>query len=150
MSDARGVRRHLEPRPVDLLTPLEKLCFIVVKAREFDAKVEVTEPDPGSNPTDDNDAVVLEDFADDPTYQELIGAIEMLNDDERIELLALVWLGRGDFEPSDWRAAMAQAREIHDAREPGYLVGTPLLADFVEEGLNLLGHSCEDVEMQHL
>jgi len=49
----------------------EKVCFIIMKAREFDAKDEVSEPDPGSNPSDDKDAAVLEDHSDDPVVEEL-------------------------------------------------------------------------------
>ena len=41
----------------------EKVCFIIIKAKEFDAKDEVTEPDSGSNPSDDKDIAVLEDHA---------------------------------------------------------------------------------------
>ena len=58
----------------DLLTiSPEKVCFVIIKAREFDAKDEVTEPDPGSNPSDDRDAAVLEDHLDDPVLEELTG-----------------------------------------------------------------------------
>lgn len=146
----RRIIRHREAPPVPLVTPLETLCFIVIKAREFDAKVEVVDPDSGSNAADEAEVAILEDFADDPTRQELVGALEQLDDDQRIEVLALVWLGRGDFEPGDWRQALAQAREVHDRRETDYLAGTPLLADYIEAGLDLLGHSCADIEAQHL
>ena len=49
----------------------EKVCFVIIKAREFDAKDEVTEPDPGSNPSDDRNAAILEDHDDDPVVEEL-------------------------------------------------------------------------------
>jgi uncharacterized protein DUF3775 len=58
--------------------------------------------------------------------------------------LALMWLGRGDFDRSEWRAALAQAREIHNAHETSYLLGTPLLADYLEEGIAALGFSLQD------
>src|SRR5690242_1296135 len=92
----------MEPTPqIELSTSLEKLAFLVIKAREFDGKVEPIEPDPGSNPADDDEREVLEDYAGDPTYEELVDALDNLNEDELVEVMALVWLGRGDYEPED-------------------------------------------------
>lgn len=147
---AGKIRHHREPNPVELTTSIDKLCFIVVKAKEFDAKVDVVEPDPGGNPSDDADREVLEDYPDDPTYQELYDAIAMLNDDEQIEVLALTWLGRGDYDGDEWKQALADAAAAHNASEPGYLIGTPLLGDYLEEGLDKLGHSCGDTAVEHL
>jgi hypothetical protein len=73
----------------------EKVCFIIVKAREFDVKDIVTEPDPASSPTDDGMVSVLEDHSDDPIAQELRSFINALTEDEQIDLVALTWLGRG-------------------------------------------------------
>ena len=87
-------------------------------------------------------------FRQAPTiYQELVDAINGLNDPERIELLALTWLGRGDYAKEEWRDAVEEARRIHDEKETQYLVGTPLLADYLEEGLSQLGYSLEDCEI---
>jgi len=135
---------------VELSISLDKLGFIILKAREFDAKVDPVEPDPGSNPADDDEREVLEDYADDPTYEELVDAIENLNEDEVAELIALAWLGRGDYEAAEWQQAVADAREARNERAVSYLVGTPNLADEIEEGLSSLGLSIEDVEHQHL
>lgn len=139
-----------EPQTVELSINHEKLGFIIIKAREFDAKVEPVEPDPGSNPTDDDQREVLEDYADDPTYVELFEAIEGLDEDALVELVALVWLGRGDYESSEWEEALKAAREAHNDRTADYLVGTPNLSDELEEGLAKLGISIEDVESSHL
>jgi Protein of unknown function (DUF3775) len=87
----------------------EKVCFIIVKAREFDAKDEVTEPDPGSNPSDDKDAAVLEDHSDDPVVEELTSLINSLSEDEQIDLVALMWLGRDDYSASDWPTVREEA-----------------------------------------
>jgi hypothetical protein len=62
----------------------EKVCFIIIKAREFDAKDQVTEPDPGSNPSDDKDTAVLEDHEDDPVVEELTSLINSLSEDELV------------------------------------------------------------------
>jgi hypothetical protein len=70
------------------------VCFIILKAHAFDAKVDVIEPDPGSNPSDDELREVIEDDEDDADYTELKAAIDSLNEDEQIDLVALTWLGR--------------------------------------------------------
>ena len=130
-----------------LTIPLENLAFIIIKAREFDAEVPPVDEDSGSNPSDDAEWDVLQASADNPTYQELVDAINGLGDPERIELLALSWLGRGDYAKEEWRDAVEEARRIHDEKETQYLIGTPLLADYLEEGLSQLGYSLEDYEI---
>ena len=128
----------------------EKVCFIIIKAREFDAKDEVTEPDPGSNPSDDMDLAVLEDHSDDPVVEELTSLIDSLTEDEQIDLVALAWLGRDDYSASDWPAVREEAARAHNKRTAAYLLGTPLLGDFLEEGLSLLGRSCAEFEIGRL
>ncbi|MGO8919079.1 MAG: DUF3775 domain-containing protein [Stellaceae bacterium] len=130
--------------------PLETLAFIVVKARTFDAKVEPLDLDDASNPADDGERAVLEDYAGDATYSELVAALAQLNIDQMDELLAIVWLGRGDYGKEGWREALAIARQRHDQRAPAYLAGIPLLADYIEEGLDALGYSLEGIEDEHL
>lgn len=133
-----------------LKTPLEQLAYIVEKAREFDAETAPVDSDTGSNPSDDNDVSILEASGDNPTEQELAAALESLDDEQRIELLALMWLGRGDFEREEWKEALAQARGVHNEHETDYLIGTPLLADYLEIGLDVLGYSLEDYEKNRL
>src|SRR5262245_16377446 len=128
----------------------EKVCFIIIKAREFDAKDEVTEPDPGSNPSDDSNTAILEDHDPDPVFEELTSFVNSLSEDEQIDLVALTWLGRDDYSASDWLAVRAEAAQAHNKRTASYLLGTPLLADFLEEGLSVLGRSCTEFEMTHL
>jgi hypothetical protein len=128
----------------------ETVCFIIVKAREFDAKVEPDDPDSGSNPSDDKDIEILEDLPDDPTLEELQGAIDQLNEDESLDLVALTWVGRGDFTKEQLRDARAQARDIPRADRARYLVGTPMLGDYLEEALAALGYSCEEYEIERL
>jgi hypothetical protein len=125
----------------------EKVCYIIIKAREFDVKVEPDDPDSGSNPSDDRGVDVLEDLADDPTYEELRSVLTALNEDETLDLVALTWVGRGDYTEADWREARDQARDIPLSDRPRYLMGTPLLGDYLEEGLSAFGHSCEDFEI---
>ena len=130
-----------------LIIPLEKLAYIIIKAREFDADVPTVDDDSGSNPSDDAEWDVLESGSDNPAHQELVDALNSLTDPERVEVLALTWLGRGDYGKEDWREVLEEARRIHDEKETEYLVGTPLLADYLEEGLSQLGYSIEDFEI---
>jgi len=133
-----------------LTIPLEKLTYIIEKAREFDAEVPADPDEGGSNEADDDEREILLDTPDNPTLQELRGAIEGLNSDEQEELLALIWLGRGDYAANEWREALREARSARTATEADYLIGTPLLADYLEEGVAALGLSLEDYERGHL
>lgn len=130
--------------------PLEKVCYIVIKAREFDVKEAPVEEDRGSNPADEGMMEVLADYPDDPTYEELKSFLDDLNRDEFVDLLALVWIGRGDYTAQEWNEVVKEARSVVDKKAPDYLLGIPLLADFLEEGLNALGYSCLDEEKANL
>jgi hypothetical protein len=136
--------------PVELIISPQKIGFIIVKAREYDAKVEPDDEDSGSNPADDLETDVLEDFRDDATLEELTAAIDSLNEDEVIDLIALAWIGRGDFQKGDWREARALADERHRPHSATYLVGMPALGDYLEEGLAALGYSATDLGADHL
>jgi len=122
----------------------EKLCFIIAKAREFDVKDVVTDPDDASNPTDDAMLAVLEDHPDDPVLQELTGFIGALSEDEQIDLVALSWLGRGDGTIDDWDDLRAEASRAHNRRTASYLLGMPLLSNHLEDALAQFGTSCDD------
>ena len=137
------------PAGVLTISP-EKVFFVIVKAREFDAKDPVTDPNDGSNPTDDGEAAVLEDHRDDPTVFEIISFIRAMSVDEQIDLVALAWLGRDDYTAADWASVREEAAAAHNKRTATYLLGMPLLGDFLEEGLSLLGYSIEEYEAAHL
>ena len=126
-----------------LTIPLEKLAYIIEKAREFDAQVP-SDAEEGSNAADDDEREILLDTPDNPTEQELRDAIDGLSIPERQELLALMWLGRGDYDAESWSEALQQARQTQSASETAYLLGTPLLGDYIEEGVAALGLSLED------
>jgi hypothetical protein len=128
----------------------EKVFFVIVKAREFDAKDPVTDPNDGSNPTDDGEAAVLEDHRDDPTVQEIISFINAKSVDEQVDLVALAWLGRDDYEAADWASVRQEAAAAHNKRTATYLLGMPQLGDFLEEGLSVLGYSIEEYETGRL
>lgn len=135
---------------VELTIDPETVCFLIVKAREFDVKVDPDDPDSGSNPSDDKEIDILENRRSDPTYAELMGTLEALNEDELSDLVALTWIGRGDFTKDEWAEAKEEARSNSAKTTPDYLLGTPLLGDYLENGFTDLGYSCEEIEEDHL
>jgi hypothetical protein len=121
----------------------DKIGFVILKAREMAAKVAAW--DDGA--TSDHDAEsILEDFSDDATQAELKEFIRDLNEDEQASLVALAWIGRGSFAPEELAEAVATARAERTNRTEDYLLGMPLLPDYLEEGLDRLGYSVEDTE----
>jgi hypothetical protein len=124
-----------------------KVGFVIVKAREIAAKVAAW--DDGA--TSDHDAEsILESFSEDATADELKGFIRDLNEDEQASLVALAWIGRGSFGPEELDDALATARSEHTNRTEDYLIGMPLLPDYLEEALDRLGYSVEDAEDESL
>jgi len=130
----------------DLAISAGKVAAILAKARRFDVKDAVTDPDSSSNASDDAMLSVLEDHSDDPVQTELAAIIRGLNEDEQIDLVALAWLGRGDGDLDDWDDIRAEASRAHNKRTAEYLLGIPLLGDLLEEGLAQFGHSMEEFE----
>ncbi len=93
---------------------------------------------------------MLEAYEDDPSFAEAKEAIDDLNWDEQCQLVALAWVGRGDFSTDEWEEALALARDHHNEHTSLYLLGMPLLSDYLEEGLAAFDLSCQDFEMGHL
>ncbi|MDB5594346.1 MAG: hypothetical protein JWM36_1307 [Hyphomicrobiales bacterium] len=125
----------------------DKVCYIIVKAREYNGTDEVGGD--ASNATDDGFSSALTENNERPVRAELVSFINNLNDDEKVELVALCWMGRGDFE-GDWKGAMAEARGPGAYRTANYLLDMPLLADYLEDGLSGFDLSCEDMERGRL
>lgn len=124
----------------------EDVGYLIVKAREFDVKEANSDPDSGSNATDDNMIDVLEDNGSDPVASEIAGFINSLSEEEKIDLVALMRLGRGDGTIEEWddlrrEAADERERNRYTAR---YLLGEPLLGDYLADGLAAFGLSWVD------
>jgi ABC-type sugar transport system substrate-binding protein len=112
-----------------------KVAHVIQRAREVDVKVGAWD-----SPDDDGDAdAILEMRSDDATAQELADFIAGLTEDEQTALVALVWIGRETFEPEEWDEAVATARDEATAPTEDYLMGIPLLADYLEAGLERMG-----------
>ena len=123
---------------------VSKVCFIVAKAHAFDAQDEIVVEDSGSNPVDDGLRDVLESQSGDATVEELKDAIAQLNIDEQCQLVALAWIGRGDYTKDEWREALRIAAQRHTEHTAEYLIGMPLLGEYLEAGLDAFGFSCGD------
>jgi hypothetical protein len=125
----------------------QTLAFIVLKAKAFGALVASDDPSDASDAIDDRFVDALEDEGDNPTRRELAAAIAGLDVDAQAALVALAWLGRGDYGAEDWEEALAAARERGEAATWRYLTGLPLLGDYLEEGADRLGISLIDEEI---
>ncbi|MDH2343927.1 DUF3775 domain-containing protein [Bradyrhizobium sp. SSUT77] len=129
----------------ELAISAEKVAFIIEKAREFDVKEGNSDPDSGSNATDDTAVDVLGDDGADPVVNELGSFIVAMNEDEQIDLVTLTWLGRGDGTIDDWNDLRARAVEARgEYRSPRretahYLLGEPMLGDLLADGLDEFG-----------
>ena len=124
---------------------LDKVCDLIIRAKAVDVKDVGVDPDSGSNPIDDGNLDSLVASPDDATEEEVRDVIAGLNDDERADLIALVYIGRGDMEPEEWGDAVRLAKEREDAMSisaADWLLGIPNLGDLLDEGLALMGRSC--------
>lgn len=124
----------------------ETVCQIIQLAREFQAKEEVVIPEMPDSPSDDWGRQVLADHLGDMTYQFTRDLIDELEDDQQITLVALMWVGRGDYERAEWKEAVRTAMDERSGHTADYLLATPMVADYLEEALRLHGHSCEQEE----
>jgi Protein of unknown function (DUF3775) len=126
----------------------EKVDRIIVRAREYDVKEGDSDPDEGSNAIDDGMADVLEDKPEeDAVRQELVSFISGLDEEEQANLIALAWLGRGTYSLSEWQEALDTARLEHKKRAAQYLLGLPLLGDYLADGLAAFGEQFSENEV---
>ena len=128
----------------ELAISSDKVAFLIEKAREFDVKETDTDVDSGSNGADDNMIDVLQDSGDDPVVQEIAGFISAMTEEEQIDLVALMRLGRGDGSIEEWDDLRAEAAEGRNGRTARYLLGEPLLGDYLAAGLDEFGLSWSD------
>jgi Protein of unknown function (DUF3775) len=135
---------------IDLSISTDQVCFIIIKAREFEVTEASSGLEAGSNASDDRMVAVLEARRNDPVFAEIKEFINALDVDQQIDLVALAWVGRGDFDMSEWAMARDEAAAAHNNRTAEYLLGMPLLSEFLEDALSDAGRSCEDLEREHL
>jgi len=117
----------------------EKVTYVIVKTREFDAKEDAPYEDPGGNASDDGDHQILSDQPDDSVYEELTTFLTSLSDEELCELHAMVMLGRGDVDMENWADAVQTAQDDLDESTPKHLLEIPLISDYLTEALSQFG-----------
>jgi hypothetical protein len=123
-----------------------KVAHVIIRAREYDAKTGSWEDTQVNGFHEGDSESILENFSTDSTRSELAEFIAALNEDEQASLVALAWLGRGSFSPDEFDDAIETAKAERVNKTEDYLLGMPLLADYLEEGLDKLGYSVEEVE----
>jgi hypothetical protein len=128
----------------ELAISAEKIRFLIEKTREFDVKEANTDPDSGSDGADDKMIDVLEDNGEDPVVREITGFISAMTEDEQIDLVALMRLGRGDGSIDDWADLRREAADGRNGRTARYLLGEPLVSDYLAEGLDAFGLTWSD------
>lgn len=121
------------------------VCRIIDLAKEFQAQEGVVIPATSGGSEIDSDQMMqtLAAHADDLTYQQLKAEIDDLEQRQQAELVALMWLGRGDYDVDDWKDIHQQAQEQWTPHTAEYLLSTPQVVEYLSDGLEQLGFSCE-------
>jgi hypothetical protein len=128
---------------IELTLSLDKLCNIIALAREFHVKGASSDPSASATEDDDIALATLEDRPADPTEAELRQLIEDLSEDAKLDLVALAWMARNDRSLNDWAELRRHAIEQATTPTAKYLMGMPLLADYLSAGLAALGRDCD-------
>ena len=131
----------------ELRISTEKVCALIEAARELAGKVPSTAGDKTTT-GDDSELVTIEEPEgngenEDARRRETVEFIAGLNVEEQTDLLALIMLGRGDYEIDDWDAAVSEAEARIAARDPDYMIGDAALPEYLGDGLEALGRNCD-------
>src|SRR3954468_15294899 len=137
---------------MDPLTPLDTLCRIIFRAREYEAQTASDydrDEDPDNIDDEQEGALsVLEDDVNTSVEEELQAAFEDLGEDQLAEVVAFCWVGQGTYEAADWDEAMEEAQSlVNDGAEGAIseLLEQPMLASVLESGLAAFELSCDGI-----
>jgi hypothetical protein len=136
---------------MELLTPLDSICRLILRAKELEAQVPAADPEQDPDDVDDLDdedgaaLSVLEDELNDSVEEEVQAQLDELADDQLSEIVALAWVGRGTYDVSEWDEALAEAAELDTEERIDELTDMPLLGGHLEAGLAAFDYSCEGV-----
>ena len=136
---------------MELLTPLETLCRLILRARELEAQVPALDPDEDPEDVDDRDdegnqaLSTLEDELNTGVEEEVQALLDDLADDQLAETVALAWVGRGTYDASEWDDAFSEASDLNNDERIDELMDMPLLAGHLEAGLAAFDYSCDGV-----
>lgn len=137
---------------MDPLTPLDTLCRIILRGREYEAQTP-TDYDGNEAPdnVDDTDVKtlsVLDDEINDSVEEELLAVLEDLGEDQLAEVLAFTWVGQGTYDASDWDEAMEEAQSLVTEGSAGAideLMEQPMFASVLEAGLAAFDLNCDGI-----
>jgi hypothetical protein len=124
----------------------DKVAHVILRAREVDVKTEAWDDESDLDGDDVDNETILEDLPEDATRQELKEFLESLNEDELASLIALAWIGRGTYAPTEVEEAISTAKAEHGGNGVAYLFSLPLLPNYLEDGLDELGISAQEAE----
>ncbi len=138
---------------MELLTPLETICRLVLRAKELEARVPAGAPGEDPDDIDDFDddgegggtLSVLEDELNESVEEEVRATLDDLAEDQLAEILALAWVGRGTWEAGEWDEAFAEASDLDPDERIEELLDMPLLGGHLEAGLAAFDYSCDGV-----
>lgn len=138
---------------MELLTPLETICRLILRAKELEAQVPADDPDEDPDDVDDfqdedeggGTLSVLEDELNETVEEEVRVTLDDLADDQLAEILALAWVGRGTWDASEWEDAFAEANDLDPDERTEELLDMPLLAGLLEAGLAAFDYSCDGI-----
>ena len=137
---------------MDPLTPLDTLCRIILRAREYEAQTPTNydgdETADNVDDTDEETLSVLDDTINDSVEEELRAVLEDLGEDQLAEVLAFCWVGQGTYEAADWDEAYEEAQTmVGDGAEGAIdeLMDQPMLASVLESGLAAFDLSCDGI-----
>ena len=123
----------------------DNISRLIDLAREFHVQEEVSFPEEPANPSGDWAVQMLASHADDSTFHEFKSIVNDLEPDQQQEIVALLWMGRGDYSEEEWDAALQQAQDSWNLRTAEYLIAHPHLPDYLIEGLDMLGYNYESI-----
>ncbi|NUQ17134.1 MAG: DUF3775 domain-containing protein [Sphingomonas sp.] len=136
---------------MDPLTPLETLCRIILRAREYEAQtVDFADDEEADDVDDEQEGMlsVLEDDINDSVEEELKAVFEDLGEDQLAEVIAFCWVGQGTYEAGDWDEAMEEAQSLVSESADvaiNELMDQPMLASVLESGLAAFDLSCDGI-----
>lgn len=121
----------------------DKVCQFLSAARELAGRVPATTGDKTTT-GDDSPLTFMEQRDDDPTRAQMVEFVGGLNVEEQVDLLALIYLGRGDFALVEWNDALEEARDRIAAGDPDFMIGERALPGYLGEALEAFGKTCPD------
>ena len=136
---------------MDLLTPLETICRLILRAKELEAQVPAADADEDPDNVDDYDdeggeaLSVLEDELNTGVEEEVQALLDELAEDQLAEIVALAWVGRGTYDSSEWDEAFAEANDLAPDERIDELLEMPLLGGYLDAGLAAFDYSCDGV-----